>query len=91
MWGTKATHLLDRVNINQPNPVANPAVCQAIRRLQTVRSPNRRPYKNFTAFATLDSRWDGYSNYNAGNVKLERRTPDMAFVGCIHLGEEHGR
>jgi hypothetical protein len=80
--GNKATHLLDRVNINQPNPVANPALCQADPTAGDCPIADRRPYKNFTAFATLDSRWDGYSNYNAGNVKLERRTSDMAFVGA---------
>jgi hypothetical protein len=79
--GNKATHLLDRVNINQPTPVANPAVCQANPAVADCPIAGRKPYANFTAFATLDSHWDGYSNYNAGNVKLERRTSEMAFVG----------
>ncbi len=78
--GNKGTHLLDRVNINQPFPVANPAVCQLTPAAADCPVANRRPFANYTAFATLDSKWDGYSNYNAANVKLERRSSNMAFV-----------
>ncbi len=78
--GNKGTHLLDRVNINQPFPVANPALCQADPAAADCPIANRRPFANYTAFATLDSKWDGYSNYNAANVKLERRSSNMAFV-----------
>jgi hypothetical protein len=28
----------------------------------------------------LESEWNGYSNYNAFNAKLERRTKSMAFL-----------
>jgi hypothetical protein len=78
--GNKGTHLLDRVNINQPFPVANPQLCQADPAAADCPISKRTPYANFTAFATLDSKWDGYSNYNAANVKLERRSSNMAFV-----------
>jgi len=79
--GNKGTHLLDRTNINQPFPAANPAVCQADPTTADCPATSRTPYPNFTnTTGTLDSRWDGYSNYNAGNVKLERRTNDLALL-----------
>jgi hypothetical protein len=78
--GNKGTHLLDRTNINQPFPASNPALCQTDPTAGDCPIGDRRPYVNFSAFATLDSHWDGYSNYNAGNVKLERRATDMAFT-----------
>ena len=28
----------------------------------------------------LNSVWEGYSNYNAGNVKIEHRTSDLALL-----------
>ncbi len=86
--GNKGTHLLDRVNLNQPFAPANPAVCD---RTQGKGDPThglgldcpvatRRPLTNFAGTITLDSKWIGYSNYNAGNVKFERRTSDLAAV-----------
>lgn len=78
--GNKASHLLDRTNINQPIAVANPAVCDANPNTADCPVTGRRPLTNFTSFATLDSRWTGYSNYNAGNVKLEKRSSDIAAV-----------
>jgi len=86
--GNKGTHLLDRVNINQPFAPANPALCDAT---QGKGDPakglgldcpvaTRRPLTNFAGTITLDSKWIGYSNYNAGNVKFERRTSDLAAV-----------
>lgn len=87
--GNKGTHLLNRVNINQPRYVSSIAFCN-----QTDASGNfinltngdcpantRRPLPNFTnGTGTLDSHWTGYSNYNAANVKFERRSPDLAMV-----------
>ena len=78
--GNKGTHLLDRTNIYQPFAASNPALCQADPTAGDCPIGDRRPYANFSAFATLDSHWDGYSNYNAGNVKLERRATHMAFT-----------
>jgi hypothetical protein len=41
----------------------------------------RVPFPNFTnGTATLDSHWDGYSNYNAMNVKVERRSSNLALL-----------
>lgn len=79
--GNKGTHLLDRVNINQPLPVANSAVCNADPTAADCPSKLRRPLPNFTnTTGTLDSHWTGYSNYNAANVKLESRSSDLAAV-----------
>jgi hypothetical protein len=79
--GNKGTHLLDRTNINQPFPVANPALCQATPTAADCPLTKRVPYPNFTnTTGTLDSRWDGYSNYNAANIKLERRSADLALL-----------
>lgn len=83
--GNKGTHLLDREDINQPNPIAssNVAFCNVAANLTSpiCAVSARVPLPNFTDGGnTLDSRWVGYSNYNAGNVKLERRSPDLAMV-----------
>ena len=80
--GNKGTHLLDRININQPYAPTNPAYCDATQGTGTgCPAVTRRPFANFTnTTGTLDSRWIGYSNYNAGNVKLERRSADLAAV-----------
>lgn len=80
--GNKGTHLLDRVNINQPFAPADPALCDATQGTAgDCPSADRRPFSNFTnTTGTLDSHWTGYSNYNAGNVKLERRSTDLAAV-----------
>jgi hypothetical protein len=83
--GNKATHLLDRTNIGQGPPPADPTLCDP----STGGNPtaadcpalSRRPYTNITSsLGFLDSQWEGYSNYNAANVKLERRTSSMAVV-----------
>jgi hypothetical protein len=87
--GNKGTHLLNRVNINQPRHLSSIAFCN-----QTDAGGNfinltkgdcpantRRPLPNFSnGTGTLDSHWTGYSNYNAVNVKLERRSADLAAV-----------
>jgi hypothetical protein len=80
--GNKGTHLLDRVNINEPLPVPNVALCNSSQGNDPSCNPAvRRPLPNFTnTTGTLDSRWSGYSNYNAGNVKFERRSSDLAAV-----------
>ena len=79
--GNKGTHLLDRVNINQPRAVSNPALCQATPTAGDCPIQGRRPLQNITAAnGALDSRWTGYANYNSGNIKLERRSSDMAVV-----------
>ena len=89
--GNKGTHLLNRTNIGQPLPPSDPAVCQADISSSTpfpATGPGsdcpvsaRRPYPNITSSnGFLDSRWNGYSNYNSFNAKLERRTRSSAFL-----------
>ena len=80
--GNKGTHLLDRININEPLPVSSPALCDSSQGTAgDCPTADRRPLPNFTnTTGTLDSKWSGYSNYNAGNVKLERRSSDLAAV-----------
>jgi hypothetical protein len=81
--GTKATHLLDRRNIAQPNGIsaADLPFCQADPKDVAHNCPTntRLPYPNFPGFY-IDSDWHGYSNYNAGNVKYERRTGNTALT-----------
>ena len=81
--GNHGLHLLNRTNINQPFPTPNPALCD----VTVGGNPNspscliqpRRPFQNITAAnGYLSSEWNGYSYYNAGNLKLEHRTSDLA-------------
>jgi outer membrane receptor protein involved in Fe transport len=76
--GNKGTHLLNRRNIGAPFPPSNPALCQADPTAGDCPFEKRLPFPNINAFAFLDSRWEGYSNYNAGNVKLEKHSTSMA-------------
>ncbi len=79
--GNKGTHLLDRVNINQPYPVADPVLCQSNPSAGDCPVSARVPYANFTnGTGTLDSHWGGYSNYNGMNIKLERRSNNLALL-----------
>jgi hypothetical protein len=87
--GNKATHNLNRFNIGQGLPPANPAVCDPdvpgnppnAATLGDCPAAVRRPFANITSsLGFLDSQWNGYSNYNAGNVKLERRSSSLALV-----------
>ena len=85
--GTKATHLLNRRQIAQPNtiPTDSLAFCQTqdvngayINSSKAPCTPNSRlPYPNFTNFY-INSDWHGYSNYNAVNAKFEHRTSSLA-------------
>ena len=81
--GNKGTHLLDRRNIAQALPISPSDLpfCQA--------NPNdtkhnclqsqRKPYLHFPGIY-INSDWNGYSNYHAGTVKLERRTSSLALT-----------
>lgn len=81
--GTKGAHLLDRRNIAQalPPSASDLPFCQA--------NPNdathnclvsqRKPYAHFPGIY-INSDWSGYSNYNAGTVKLEHRTSSLALT-----------
>lgn len=86
--GTKSTHLLDRRNIAQPNPIpaASLAFCQTQdpttgKYINATANPcarsYRNPYPNFNG-TYINSDFAGYSNYNAMNIKFEHRTHDLA-------------
>ena len=83
--GNKGTHNLNRINIGQGLPPANPAACDPLTGGVPTRgdcpAAARRPFSNITSsLGFLDSQWNGYSNYNAGNVKLEKRSSSVALV-----------
>ena len=78
--GNKGTHLLTRNQINQAF-IMSPAqatLCTANPSDPTCSVTARRPYSNFGLY--IDDRFIGYSNYNAGTVKLERRASSMALT-----------
>lgn len=83
--GNKGTHLLNRINIGQGLPPADPAACDpSVGGDPTAGdcpAAARRPFANITSpLGFLDSQWNGFSNYNAGNIKLERRSSSVALV-----------
>src|SRR5438552_1980285 len=88
--GNKGTHLLNRINIGQPLPPTDLTFCNQKDPTtgQYINLNNgdcpvsaRRPFSNITSsLGFLDSQWNGYSNYNAGNLKLERRSNSMALL-----------
>ena len=75
--GDTGTHLNIRTNVNQPTQCillngcdpTNPANQSLAGRVA------RRPYKNFGQMILED--WSGVSNYNAMNVKVQRRSRDI--------------
>ncbi|PYV34224.1 MAG: hypothetical protein DMG22_06935 [Acidobacteria bacterium] len=83
--GNKGTHLLARTEIAQANRPSNPDFCSAQDASGNYINLNngdcpvaaRRPYPNFTG-VYIDSEWQGISNYNAANIKLERRTSNLS-------------
>ncbi len=90
--GNRALHLLNRTNLNQGRPLTGAALttCQADFALGAAGAAaysadncnwfQRKAYPNFGGPGLLNSTWEGYSNYNAGNVKIERRTSDLALL-----------
>jgi hypothetical protein len=93
--GNRGLHLLDRINANFPSQLTGTQLttCQAD---FAARNPNipatqaqyvadgcpntaRNPLQNFGP-TSLNSSWTGYSNYNAGNVKLEHRSGDLSLL-----------
>jgi outer membrane receptor protein involved in Fe transport len=85
--GNKGTHTLNRTNIGQGFAPPNPTLCDPstggdpTNVVALCPAASRRPFANITsANGFLDSQWNGYSSYNAGNVKLERRSSSIALV-----------
>jgi hypothetical protein len=83
--GNKGTHLLTRNDIAQAVAPSDPDFCSQQIPPNATKLPNlqgdcpvsaRRPYANFTG-VYINSEWRGISNYNAANVKLERRTSSL--------------
>ncbi|HTW78537.1 MAG TPA: carboxypeptidase-like regulatory domain-containing protein [Terracidiphilus sp.] len=90
--GNHGTHLLDRRDIAQPNPIPSSslAFCQQQNSAGTYVNidtapctvSSRLPYPNFNGFY-IDSDFHGYSHYEAGNVKLEHRASDLALTSVF--------
>jgi len=85
--GNKGTHLLERFNVDQAGalPASEVAHCNAVandsKNGYTCPYSSRLPLSNFTSSnGFLDSKWIGYSKYNAGNVKFEHRASDGAVL-----------
>ncbi len=90
--GNRGLHLLDRVDLNTPSQLTGTqlSTCQAA--FAGLPATNdtylasqcpffaRQPLPNFAIPGPLNSSWTGYSNYNAGNVKLEHRSSDLALL-----------
>ncbi len=74
--GNRGVHLLTRNNIAQALAPSDPAFCQANPTDTSCLVATRRPYPNFTN-VYINSVWEGYSSYNAGNVKLEHRSHSL--------------
>ena len=75
--GNKGTHLNIRTNVNQPSQCILSNGCDpTVPANQSLAGRvARRPYKNFGQMILED--WSGYSNYNALDVKLQRRSHDI--------------
>jgi hypothetical protein len=75
--GNKGTHLNIRTNANQPTQCILANGCDPSNPANglKVNQVARRPYKNFGQMIIED--WSGYSNYNALNLKLQRRAKDL--------------
>jgi hypothetical protein len=90
--GTHAIHLLDRRHIAQqtPIPASSLSFCQATdaggNYINVTKAPctvaSRLPYPNFNGFY-IDSDWNGYSHYNAMNIKFEHRAHDLAVTSVF--------
>jgi hypothetical protein len=78
--GNKGTHLLTRNQKNQAYPMTDPAFCAVAANQSMGDCPvlTRRPYSNFGTY--IEDQFEGYSNYNAANVKLEHRGSDLALT-----------
>jgi len=85
--GTKSTHLLDRRDIAQPNPIPTGSFSfcrqqdESGNYVNKAKAPcsvvSRLPYPNFNG-TYIDSDFSGYANYNALNIKFEHRAHDLA-------------
>ena len=92
--GNRGLHLLDRIRLNTPSQLegAQLATCQAafagLPATNATYLANqcpffaRQPLPNFSIPGPLNSSWTGYSNYNAGNIKVEHRGSELALLSA---------
>ena len=94
--GNRGIHLLDRENINTPPLLTGTQLTACQSAFSTGNQGAlfgnqcefflRTPHPNFGAIA-LNSVWAGYSNYNAGNIKVEHRGKDFALLSVYTYGK----
>ena len=80
--GNKATHLNIRTELNQPTPCNATTNCNPDSSFNQSAAGKqmRRPYPNLGLM--VYEGWNGYSNYNALNVKLQRRAKDVTLLAA---------
>lgn len=83
--GTKETHTPIRSNIAQVYSPADPAACHANNSAPGCLVGDRETFTNFSAY--VEEQFEGYSNYNAGTVKLTHRSYDLAVADGSYLLE----
>ncbi len=78
----KTTHLNIRTDPNQPTPCNATTNCNPLTpaNYSTVGRLARRPYQNFGQL--VYEGWNGYSNYNALDIKLQRRAKDVTLLAA---------
>jgi Carboxypeptidase regulatory-like domain/TonB-dependent Receptor Plug Domain len=76
--GNKGERLLSRNNVAQAYAPTNPTACQADDNAPGCPVADREPFPNFNLY--IEEQFEGYSNYNAGTVKLEHRGRDLAIT-----------
>ncbi|MGC2403135.1 MAG: carboxypeptidase-like regulatory domain-containing protein [Acidobacteriaceae bacterium] len=80
--GNKATHINIRTELNQPTPCNAATDCNPDSSFNQSAAGKqlRRPYPNLGLM--VYEGWNGYSNYNALNVKVQRRAKDVTLLAA---------
>lgn len=89
--GNRGLHLLDRVNVQTPSELTGTQLANCQAAFAGLPATNAAFFSNQCPFYTrlplpnlgilgITSSWTGYSNYNAGNVKLEHRGTSLALL-----------
>jgi hypothetical protein len=80
--GNKGTHLNVRTELNQPTPCNATTNCNPDLASNATAAGKqvRRPYPNFGLM--VYEGWNGMSNYNALNVKLQRREKNVSLLAA---------
>lgn len=82
--GSKGTRLLQRISANQPHQCSISLGCNPATQTSATMQA-RRPFTNFGT--VLEEQFTGWSNYNAMNIKLERRVPGLNFLMAYSLSK----